>query len=205
MVLVLGATGLPDANATIYRLGPGSTYEVGCFDPCLCPITMMSVRGTFELNLVGFDGLFWNYTVDNVQWMATYGAGGSPITGSGTYRVGGEFASMHQMELDLVVGNNPVEHFNSTLVVGGANFPTIDIVISINQMFCFDQVVAIHSNPLGDLDEDGDADNDDMDIFVAVLLGTDTTPTHVTLADVNLDGANSGADIGPFTAILLGM
>jgi len=41
-----GATTSP----TLYRLEPGSTYQHGCFAPCLCPILAeVPLRGTFGL------------------------------------------------------------------------------------------------------------------------------------------------------------
>src|SRR5918995_1043371 len=63
-----------DAGRAIYRLEKGSTYQYGCFPPCLCPIlAAVSVRGTFALAFVGFDGLFATYKVTDVNWTASLG------------------------------------------------------------------------------------------------------------------------------------
>lgn len=57
---------------------------------------------------------------------------------------------------------------------------------------------------VGDLDGDGDVDSTDAAIFVAVLLGQDTEPTHVAKADLDLSGMVNGLDIQPFVDALLG-
>jgi hypothetical protein len=105
---------------TIYRLNPASSFQRGCFPPCLCPIGLgEGVRGTLVLAASGFDGLFNNYTVTDVNWTVTLGDQELRVTGSGTYKVGGEFAVQQQLGLDLKVGDDPVQHFDSGLVPGG--------------------------------------------------------------------------------------
>lgn len=52
---------------------------------------------------------------------------------------------------------------------------------------------------LGDLDNDGDCDDTDLDYFVQVLLDLDTTPLHVSRSDVNIDGKANGGDVQDFT------
>lgn len=56
----------------------------------------------------------------------------------------------------------------------------------------------------GDVNGDGDVDQDDVSLFVRVLLGLDVDPYRVLVSDVNLDGAPDGDDIQPFTSIVLG-
>jgi hypothetical protein len=56
---------------------------------------------------------------------------------------------------------------------------------------------------LGDLDTDGDADSDDVAIFVDVLLGLDGDPGHVLVADLDDSGTADGLDIQPFVDTLL--
>ena len=46
-----------------------------------------------------------------------------------------------------------------------------------------------------DLDDDGDFDNADIQVFVNVLLGLDTSPIRRQNADQNCDGATDGEDI----------
>jgi hypothetical protein len=69
------------------------------------------------------------------------------ITGSGTYRIGGEFARQHQLVLELTIGDETPQQFDSGLIPGGAAFPDmLPIVISINGMVCFDTVIDIRSS-----------------------------------------------------------
>lgn len=194
-----------DPAPTAYKLGPGSTFQQGCFEGCACPISEeMDLVGTFTLTFTGFDGLFWNYDVTDVDWnVIANGQLFLQVSGSGTYRFGGEFVAQHQLELDLTVGNDPVEHYDSGLAIGGGNFPQIDIVITMNDFFCYDRVFTIHAHPSCDLDLDGDEDGDDLDILCGVLMGTDTDPGHVARADLNLDGKTDGADIRPFVNAML--
>ena len=68
--------------------------------------------------------------------------------------------------------------------------------------YSFFEVVA--APLLGDIDGDGDIDGNDTNLFIAVLLGTDTDPNHVTASDCNGDGAPDGKDIQAFVGSLAG-
>jgi hypothetical protein len=57
---------------------------------------------------------------------------------------------------------------------------------------------------VGDIDGDGQVNEADLTIFVAVLLGNDTNPAHVAASDLSHDGVANGADIQPFVAALIG-
>ncbi|HEV8701718.1 MAG TPA: hypothetical protein VGV60_10655, partial [Candidatus Polarisedimenticolia bacterium] len=92
--------------------------------------------------------LFTNYTVTGINWSVNLGGTETFITGSGTYRIGGEFALQQELTLDLKVGDNKVERFTSGLVTGPAPFPVIAITISINNQYCFDTVFRIHASPV---------------------------------------------------------
>ena len=138
-----------EASPTIYRLNPDGSYQQGCFPPCLCPVLQRtSVRGTFSLTFAGFDGLFENYTVTDVNWTVSQGDSELRVTGSGTYRVGGEFALVEQLTLDLKVGDMPVQHFDSGLVVVGAASPNIRTSISLHGQYCFDTVFVVSASPV---------------------------------------------------------
>ncbi|HEV8376460.1 MAG TPA: hypothetical protein VGR38_09565 [Candidatus Polarisedimenticolia bacterium] len=136
-------------ETVVYRLKSTSTFQRGCFAPCLCPVMESgSERGTFLLTFTGFDGLFNHYRVDDVSWKIRTPGGELRATGSGTYKVGGEFAVQQQLELDLKVGDNPVEHFDSGLVAGGGEFPRIAITISVHGQVCFDTVFGVDASPV---------------------------------------------------------
>jgi len=141
-----------DLNAIaggIYRLDKGATFQRGCFDPCLCPISQeAAVRGTFRLTPVGYDGSFRVFEVTDVNWTVSFGDPELRITGSGKYRVGGEFALQQELSLDLQVGEDPPQHFESGLVEVGTRFPSLSVTLSVNKMYCFDTVIQVEASPV---------------------------------------------------------
>jgi len=135
-----------------YALRKDSGYESGCFAPCLCPVMLRGpVRGGFRLTFTGSDPLFDHYLVDQVKWTVRQQSGDLHVSGSGTYKVGGEFARQHQLSLDLQVGNDPVQHFDSGLVTPTSAFPAIDARISINGEVCHDTVFDLRARPVRDI------------------------------------------------------
>jgi len=149
---------LGEPATTRYRLKKDSSFQEGCFDPCMCPIlTRQPLEGRFVLVPTGSDWLFRYFDVRNVEWRAGQGPDALRIRGSGTYRFGGEFAAQHQLTLDLQVGDGPLEHFDSGLVLGGGSFPRIDAVISLHGVFCYDKVIDLHARPAPDIAVDRDA------------------------------------------------
>ena len=142
-------TDLTRTSAGIYRLDKDSTFQRGCFEPCLCPILAeVQVRGTFNLIPTGFDGLYQNYRITDINWTVSLGDPELRITGSGTYRVGGEFAIRQQLSLELLVGDGPVQKFDSGLVAPGAEFPSLSATISVNKIYCFDTVIVVNASPV---------------------------------------------------------
>jgi hypothetical protein len=151
--LLLGVVGAGiSASAqtgTLYRLNQDATFQQGCFPPCLCPIMMaVPARGTFVLTPTGFDGLFITYAVTDVNWLVSIGGTETTVTGSGTYKIGGEFALQQQLSLDLQMGGEKVQHFDSGLVTGPAPFPDIRVTISVNGQVCFDTVLVVSASPV---------------------------------------------------------
>jgi len=140
----------PDAGALhggLYRLSTETSFEEGCFAPCLCPIRIASgVLGTFRMTEAAPDPLFQIFDVTEVNWIVP--GTEDRVTGSGTYRIGGEFARMHQLRLDLKIGDREVQHFDSGLLQGGAEFPAIVISIAVNGMICFDTVFNLKAKPV---------------------------------------------------------
>ncbi len=137
------------ASPTLYRLDRGSTYQSGCFEPCLCPmLEQATVRGTLRLAPAGSDWLYDSYKVSEVNWTVAFGNSELRITGSGTYIIGGEFARVHRLELDLAVGDEPVQHFDSGLIPSSAAFPAIDVAVSIHGQYCFDTVIHVVMAPV---------------------------------------------------------
>jgi hypothetical protein len=136
---------------TLYGLRPESSVTQGCFEPCECPIALFEeLSGSFRLveRTPPGPSPFREFDVAMVSWTLERGHESVPITGSGTYRVGGEFAVAQQLELDLQIGDGPVQRFDSGLVPGGGAFPEIDVRISVNGEFCYDTVIDVVAAPL---------------------------------------------------------
>lgn len=131
---------------SLYMLTPDASFEEGCFPPCLC-ITHYydGLIGTFRMTPAAPDPLYQVFNITEVNWLAP--RLGHRVTGKGTYRIGGEFARMHQLQLDLEVGDRQVQHYDSGLIQGGAEFPGIDIAIAMNSMICTDTVFHVKAKP----------------------------------------------------------
>ena len=145
--LALAQTTISSTPDQIYRLTTKSGFEEGCFDPCLCFAHFSdALIGTWRMAPGALDPRFRVYNITDVNWFLP--GLDLRVTGKGTYRIGGEFALMHQLALDLVVGDRPVQHFDSGLVLGGAEFPEINLTISINNMVCHDTVFHVSAAPV---------------------------------------------------------
>ena len=138
------------SGPVIYRLDKESTFQRGCFAPCLCPVMEQApMRGTFILGGGVYDGLFTTYKVSDVNWVVTLNGTDVRITGGGTYRIGGEFAVQQELALDLQVGDDPVQKFDSGLITGSkVPFPAISLTISIHGQTCFDTVLNVSASPV---------------------------------------------------------
>lgn len=137
------------SGGTIYRLNPDSSFEQGCFPPCLCPVMVdVPVKGTFVLTPTGFDGLFNNYAVDDVRWTVPLDGTNTLVTGKGTYKVGGEVAVQQELSLYLQIDGGTVSHFDSGLVLEQVPFPEINVTVSTNGQVCFDTVFGVSASPV---------------------------------------------------------
>ena len=112
-------------TASIIRLDSGAIFQRGCFPPCDCPfLEAAPVRGTLRLTPSGSDPLFEHYGVTDVDWTVSQPDGSTlSIVGSGTFKIGGEVAITEELSLDLVVGSDVVQHFDSGIVVPSVQFP----------------------------------------------------------------------------------
>jgi hypothetical protein len=144
-------TAIGGPQETIYRLTPASTYQDGCFDPCACPVQLQGgLIGAFKLTSAPPDPLYSNYRVSDLNLLVP--EYGTWVTGSGTYKVGGEFALTQELSLDLKVGDRDVQHYDSGLVVGGGDFPALDLTVSMNNMVCHDTVLRIAALPVAPIE-----------------------------------------------------
>jgi hypothetical protein len=114
----------------------------------MCPVSATEpVRGTFFLTPAGFDGVFYTSAVTDVKWSFTNYAGTTTVTGSGTYKFGGNGAIQQQLSLNLQLNGGRVEHFDSGLVTNSTSFPNIQVSISTNNQRCFDTVFKVNASP----------------------------------------------------------
>ena len=133
--------------STDYDLAPASQYTEGCLEPCMCPIWMAEdLRGRFGLHLSRIDGSFHVYNVLDVVWEYAFGGETIPVHGWGTYRVD-PVERVHQLELDLEIGEEAVEHFDSGLVPWFEPAPKLSIAVAMNEFFCYDKVFEIVAVP----------------------------------------------------------
>jgi len=131
---------------------PPSAFEVGCFGPCDCAVITRSTYGSFNLVPTGFDGLYDTYRVERYIASFNNGPGAVALSGSGTFRIGGEFAYMQQMTLDLTGPEGQRFHVDSGLVPVGAAFPKIQIDCPAHAFACYDTVVVVGAAPVGTVD-----------------------------------------------------
>ncbi len=181
-----------------YELGDPSSFTRGCFDPCDCPIfSVEDVGGGFSLSLVESNPLFSVYSVSDIDWSVPV----DPpirISGSGSYRVGGEVAVVQQLVLDLSVGGEPPQRFDSGLVPGSAGFPeSLEIGISINGRVCFDTALDLSAKRVerepsdftrGDCNADTGMDLSDAVFGLLYLFAGGSRPSCEDACDSNDDG-----------------
>ena len=149
--LIAAAVSTTDAQvnaARLYKLEPASTFQQGCFAPCLCPYLQTApLRGTFRLELITVGNVFDFYEVSHIRWRALpSNTQAIPIAGDGFYKVS-TIAGLQQMAVSLAVGADAVEQFDSAEVPLTAEFPRIRVTISINGGFCHDTVMELHARP----------------------------------------------------------
>jgi len=133
-----------------YALQKDSEFEYGCFGPCACPILVQNgLNGGFLLSPRGPDGLFFDYDVLDVRWVIPSPGDSLPVTGYGTYRVGGEFANQEQLTLNLSIGGGAPRIYDSGVVTKANEFPTIDLDVAAKGFTCFDTVFAVRADPQG--------------------------------------------------------
>jgi hypothetical protein len=143
-----GASAQTATNPVLYSLNKDSTFAEGCIPPCLCPdIVPVPVGGAFWLAATGYDGLYDNYTVTYVNWSVPINGSNVIVSGSGTYKWGGEFALLQQLVLDLQLGSAPAARFDSGLVPVAAPFPEIKVNISTTNQICFSKGFSLHASP----------------------------------------------------------
>ena len=138
---------LPAATlgSTLYRLVERSAYEEGCFDPCMCPIMFNeTLRGTFAVEPLAGEVGAAGLRISEVHWNFVQGTDVVAVTGSGLYT---REPLQHRLELDLQLGDQPPQRFDSGLVALSGEFPTLSIAVAVNGFFCYDRAFVIEAEP----------------------------------------------------------
>jgi len=137
-----------DGRTRLYRLEPESTFQRGCFPPCLCPyLETAPLAGTFRLGLAAVGDVFDFYEVSRIRWKAERSnTDAIPIAGAGYYKVS-TIAGLQQMWVDLTVGADPPARFDSGEAGLAVAFPRIEVTISINGGYCHDTVLDLRARP----------------------------------------------------------
>lgn len=136
--------GAPGTGGSDWALTADSTLMEGCFAPLRCPVAIAEdIGGTFRLELLAAGALADLYDVRDVLWLARIRGEDVPITGSGTYLDG---HSEDRLQLELRVGDEPVQIFDSGPVPGGPpGAREIDIEVSIHGGMYFDTVIDVRA------------------------------------------------------------
>jgi hypothetical protein len=152
IVLQVDASPVPQSEVQRYRLGPSSTYQQGCWDPCDCPLwSPVPLSGTFSLVPLRDLGTYMEFAVVNMD-LSAFGSNEDPqathLSGAGLYTLIAGFAGMiESLELELSINGEAPTHFESGFINSGEEFPDIDIDVSMNGMVCFDIVLGIRAEP----------------------------------------------------------
>lgn len=186
-------------DSVSYDVDPVSAFLKGCFPPCKCPLAAFDVSGSFVLSPVAEPARVSSYEVSNLVLVATAAETFVTLVGDGTYSIAGD---LQRMELDLIVGVDEPVHFDSGWLPVEVEWPAISIVVPMNDMTCFDQVVDLVAAPSqaisADLDGDGSVNGLDLGSLLSAW-GSCAFPAPC-FGDLDGDGQIGASDL----AILLG-
>jgi len=140
------------AEQCLYGLGDKATYVEGCFDPCECPILAQTgLEGSFLLRRAGEDSQFVNYELSQLSWLVMWqGEVFHRVEGTGLFRLD-ESGKQQQLLLNLSFDGDAVLTFDSGVVPLDAEFPQLDVTVSMNGMYCYDRVFHLIAAPNGEI------------------------------------------------------
>lgn len=93
---------------------------------CACPTVINRVSGHATLVYSHSDQWDAYYTITSIGWRTDIG---ETVTGTGTYRIGGDFALTHRMSLDVLVNGMPRHYESADEVLTNSQFPDIRITV----------------------------------------------------------------------------
>ncbi|MCC6361820.1 MAG: hypothetical protein IT450_24050 [Phycisphaerales bacterium] len=197
-------------QAVYYDINPATVMEADfCLGPCDCalPTLIGSATGRFTLRFDHAGPLFDVYRVEDLFVVADI-PDFQPIrlVGDGEYRIGGEFARLHQLRFDAELYGRGGEalRFDSGLVTADPRhpFPAIGIHVESErpELSCIqirlDLAAAPDACP-ADLDDSGDVGLADL----AILLGGFGRSGDAAHADGDLD-ADRDVDLADLSRLL---
>ncbi|MBL9148425.1 MAG: hypothetical protein JNM94_07000 [Phycisphaerae bacterium] len=189
-------------DSVTYEVGPTSAFLKGCFPPCMCPLAAFGLTGSFELSPTLEPSRVTTYDVSNLVLVATTAETFVTLVGGGTYSIAGAKGDLQRLELELIVGVDEPVHFDSGWVPVEVEWPAISIVVPMNDMTCFDQVVDLVAAPSqaisADLDGDGSVNGLDLGSLLSAW-GSCAFPAPC-FGDLDGDGQIGASDL----SILLG-
>lgn len=132
-----------------YRLTPKALYHHGCLaGPCLCPVANpVPIAGTFVLTLIDQDMVSTTYALSQIDWHVAFPDKPLHLTGHGTYRITGDFTLTHQIELFLTGSDGVERRFDSGMIIGGGEFPLIDIYAPLADVICVTAAIQVIAEP----------------------------------------------------------
>jgi hypothetical protein len=155
LALVASPTRAQVLDPIQYQLSPLSLFEYGCFGPCACPIMFPGpMKGDFTFYRTSVDQWWTHYALLNIRWTYTIGDGNggthsASVTGQGTYELGGDFALMQRMTLDVSTDGGPVQHFDSGYGPPSVSFPLIAADVFLHPPTCLDSAFHVVAGPPG--------------------------------------------------------
>lgn len=163
--------------------------------------------GMFSLggNPVVTNCIFWG----NVGWDIVNSGGATTVTytdiqsgfgGTGNFAADPLFVNPGGGNYRLQPNSPCIDSGNNVAITAGADLAGrprfVDIPCVVDTGAGTPPIVdrGAYERTTGDIDGNGLANLTDIPVFVAVLLGTDTIPSHVIAADMNCDGLANGRD-----------
>lgn len=103
-----------------------------------------------------------------------------------------------------VGGNSPILTINPTQLSDAGNYYVV-ISNAFGSVTSSQATLTVWDRGSGDADFNGVVNGEDIQEFVGVLIGTDTTPQRVCVCDMNGSGSVTPADVPQFVNKLLGL
>ncbi len=194
----------PKAAETIaYELVDGSTYQ-DCL-PCMKPPILVPLSGGFALSKIDENPLFTAYRVDGIDFWDTKGDFVLRISGSGSYRFGGEVALVQEMRLEVRIEQGETTRSGVLLAnleaAPEARFPEISIQLEHRDPFPWYSIRLVarpkNAEPRfrrGDANCDGAVDVADAIYLLLWRFAGGETPSCLDAADADGSGAHDLSD-----------